>query len=96
MIDDRIDRQEHEIHSRMKHDRAHPGECRTHRGSRRCILSDRHFDDSLPPKLLVDIVETRAAVPRAPYALSEDEHAFIASQELGVRFTNRVGIREGS
>ncbi len=92
LIDDRIGRQEHEIHARMEHDGPHPGQCRTDRQSRHRVLRDGTVENARPAELAVEAFQARARIPGAPQPLPQEENAGIGGQGLGVGLANGLDI----
>src|SRR5450755_4519120 len=66
LIHNWIDREQHEIHSRMEHDRTHPSQGRAYCGSCGSIFGDRRIYNSFATKFLFEFFKACARIPGAP------------------------------
>src|SRR4030088_2434582 len=92
LVDNRIDGEQHEIHSRMYHNGPHTCQCSTNRGSSSGILRYRRIENTISSKFFVYLLHARAYVPWTPQTLTNDEHSRITSQELCVSLADSASI----
>src|SRR5688500_13927263 len=74
LVHDGICRQQHEIHARMKHDRAHPRDRRSDRRPGGGIFRNRRINHALPTELLIEILQARSRIPWIPDTLADEKH----------------------
>ena len=80
--DELVDREKHEVNSRVNHDRSISAKRSTERSARRAELGHRRVDDTLASELAVEIGHRVSDVPRTPQSLADGEHRRMIREEI--------------
>src|SRR6266550_3782634 len=88
-----IHRQEHEVDSRMNHDRAVAAERRAKRGAGSRQFGHGSIDDTSRSELLLEIGHRVADIPGTPQSLTDREHFRVIREEMLEPFPNRDTVR---